>query len=73
MSWGMAWRIARRDLSAHWPGGERRFERGERLHTENSYKYTLEGFASLLRAAGFAPAQHWTDAQGWFAVFWAPA
>ena len=64
---------ARHDLSVRWPGGERRFVRGERLHTENSYKYTVEGFASLLGAAGFAPAQHWTDAQGWFAVFWAPA
>ena len=64
---------ARHDLSVRWPGGERRFVRGERLHTENSYKYTLESFASLLGAAGFAPAQHWTDAQGWFAVFWAPA
>ena len=64
---------ARHDQSVRGPGGERRFVRGERLHTENSYKYTVEGFASLLGAAGFAPAQHWTDAQGWFAVFWAPA
>ena len=64
---------ARRDLRVQWPGGERRFKHGERLHTENSYKYTLDAFAALLTTAGFAPSQHWTDAQGWFAVFWAPA
>jgi hypothetical protein len=44
---------AREALVVRWPGGERRFAAGERIHTENSYKYTVEGFASLLRDAGF--------------------
>ena len=63
---------ARRALSVRWPGGERRFAAGERIHTENSYKYTAEGFARLLTHAGFAAPTHWTDPDGWFAVFWAP-
>jgi dimethylhistidine N-methyltransferase len=64
---------AREDLRVRWPGGSRIFEAGERLHTENSCKYTVEGFGELLQQAGFARPVHWTDANGWFAVFWAPA
>ena len=64
---------ARTDVQVRWPGGSRIFEAGERLHTENSCKYTLEGFAKLLQRAGFDTPMHWTDPKGWFAVFWAPA
>jgi L-histidine N-alpha-methyltransferase len=64
---------ARRALRVRWPEGERRFEAGERLHTENSYKYSVERFAGLLQSAGFARTRCWVDAQGWFAVFWAQA
>jgi len=59
---------ARHALQVHWPGGERHFDAGERLHTENSYKWTLGGFEALLRDAGFSRVRHWSDAQGWFAV-----
>ena len=62
---------ARKALTVTWPEGARRFEQGERLHTENSYKYTADGFAELLHAAGFQSSQRWVDDQGWFAVFWA--
>ena len=51
--------------------GARKFEEGERPHTENSYKYTADGFAALLNAAGFKRSQRWLDQRGWFAVFWA--
>ena len=61
------------EVTVRWPGGERRFEAGERMHTENSCKYTIEGFATLLQQAGFEAPQHWTDPNGWFGVFWAPA
>ena len=30
---------ARRTQTVRWQGGERRFRGGERIHTENSYKY----------------------------------
>ena len=62
---------ARREVLVTWPGGARRFQAGERMHTENSYKYTADGFAALLQAAGFETSQRWLDPQGWFAVFWA--
>ncbi|HEY9237920.1 MAG TPA: L-histidine N(alpha)-methyltransferase [Burkholderiaceae bacterium] len=64
---------ARTDLTVNWPGAQRAFRAGERLHTENSCKYTVETFTALLRAAGFAAPEHWTDERGWFGVFWAPA
>ncbi len=64
---------ARRALVVRWPGGERRFAAGERLHTENSYKYSVENFAALLQASGFVHSRCWVDENGWFAVFWAQA
>ena len=59
--------------TVRWPGGQRRFADGQRLHTENAYKWTPEAFEVLLREAGFGPACHWSDGRGWFSVFWAPA
>ena len=64
---------AREDVVVRWPGGERRFAAGARIHTENSYKYQPDDFAALLRDAGFAARRRWSDARGWFAVFWAEA
>ncbi|WP_088280092.1 L-histidine N(alpha)-methyltransferase [Ideonella sp. A 288] len=64
---------ARRALELRWPGGHRVLAAGERIHTENSYKHTVEGFAGLLRDAGFGAVRHWTDPQHWFAVFSAAA
>ncbi len=64
---------ARRNVEVRWPGAQRMFSAGERIHTENSCKYTVEGFTALLEAAGFARPEHWSDERGWFGVFWAPA
>jgi len=69
---------ARRDLTVRWHDEhdqprERAFPAGQTLHTENSCKWTLDGFTSLLRLAGFGPIQHWTDADRLFAVLWARA
>ncbi|KAA6455698.1 L-histidine N(alpha)-methyltransferase [Acidobacteria bacterium AB60] len=44
------------------------FEAGETIHTENSYKYLPGQAETLLRAAGFAPEETWTDEKGWFSV-----
>jgi L-histidine Nalpha-methyltransferase len=60
---------ARRELTVRWPGGERRFGAGERMHTENSYKYRRSDFEALLRDAGFSRIQAWTDEREWFGVF----
>lgn len=64
---------ARHSLTVRWPGGERAFTGGERIHTENSYKWTLPGFQSLLASAGFVASQAWTDPEQRFAVCWARA
>jgi dimethylhistidine N-methyltransferase len=50
-------------------GGETiHFRYGETIHTENSYKYTLESFGALARGAGWVPVMAWTDADGYFSV-----
>ena len=49
-------------------GLEVEFAAGERLHTENSYKYTVEGAEALMAAAGFPAAATWVDENGWFAL-----
>ncbi|QCB46606.1 L-histidine N(alpha)-methyltransferase [Hydrogenophaga sp. PAMC20947] len=64
---------ARLDQTVRWAGGERHFAAGDRIHTENSWKWSPERFSALLQAAGFGPSTHWTDASSWFGVFWAPA
>lgn len=38
------------------------FRRGERVHTENSYKYDLAGLAALAAATGFECERTWLDA-----------
>src|SRR4029078_6225573 len=40
------------------------FARGERLHTENSYKLPLQAQLRLLRDAGFTPGAPWRGAAG---------
>lgn len=49
----------------------RAFEAGERIHTENSYKFTQRGFEDLLHRAGFEVAEYFTDAATDFHVFMA--
>jgi dimethylhistidine N-methyltransferase len=39
------------------------FDPGERIHTENSYKYDLEGISRLASATGYRCAQVWFDTQ----------
>jgi L-histidine Nalpha-methyltransferase len=45
-----------------------RFYQGERIHTENSYKYTIECLEDLLQRGGFNVENTWTDSHCWFAV-----
>jgi dimethylhistidine N-methyltransferase len=59
---------AKRELVASWPGGARRFAAGERIHTENSYKYSKRGFVELLESCGFGEVTCFTDAHEKFLV-----
>ena len=45
------------------------FTAGERMHTENSYKYQPSDAEALLAGAGFATSARWTDKRGWFGVW----
>lgn len=49
------------------------FEEGETLHTENSYKFTIEGLRGLAKQAGFTAGPVWTDAHKKFSVHWLAA
>jgi dimethylhistidine N-methyltransferase len=44
------------------------FRAGETIHTENSYKYTIESFLALARGSGWAPRAHWSDPDAYFSV-----
>jgi dimethylhistidine N-methyltransferase len=44
------------------------FHVGERIHTENSYKYSIPQFQELARSASWAPNRVWTDARQQFSV-----
>ena len=44
------------------------FGRGERLHTENSYKYTDDMIESILLESGFTHEHTWCDRKRWFGV-----
>lgn len=43
------------------------FARGERIHTEDSYKHSFEELDALARSAGFEVTRRWLDGRGWFA------
>jgi dimethylhistidine N-methyltransferase len=44
------------------------FRAGETIHTENSYKYSIEQFQGLCREANYEPVQAWTDPAGMFSL-----
>ncbi|HUA52498.1 MAG TPA: L-histidine N(alpha)-methyltransferase [Candidatus Sulfotelmatobacter sp.] len=52
--------------------GDQRFDfaQGEPVHTEDSYKYTIESFRELAARAGFSPRAVWTDPERLLSVHW---
>jgi L-histidine N-alpha-methyltransferase len=44
------------------------FAKGETIHTENSYKYTVESFRELATSAGWRPVATWTDEKEYFSI-----
>jgi len=59
-----------RDQTVRVGGFTLSFAAGERVHIEDSYKYSIEGFRGIARAAGFRPAAVWTDPDQLFSVHW---
>src|SRR5262245_6668330 len=44
------------------------FRAGETIHTENSYKYSIESLSALARGVGWLPAAAWTDSRKFFSL-----
>jgi dimethylhistidine N-methyltransferase len=44
------------------------FRAGETIHTENSYKYSVESLGALARGVGWLPAGVWSDANKYFSI-----
>ncbi len=67
--------VSRRAQVVNVAGERFAFEEGESIHTENSHKFTVEGFRALATRAGFRPGPVWTDEARLFSVHWlhAPA
>jgi uncharacterized SAM-dependent methyltransferase len=55
------------------PGMKVKFDAGERIHTENSYKYTLQMVESMLCVSGFKLERSWFDRREWFGLHLARA
>jgi dimethylhistidine N-methyltransferase len=64
---------ARENVLVQWQGGQRHFRAGQRIHTENSYKYREADAVALLAQAGFATNRVWCDPGNWFALIHARA
>lgn len=52
-------------------GSPRTYERGERIHTESSYKYAPAEFSAMLQRVGFSDIRCWQDGASDFAVYYA--
>lgn len=62
---------ALRDTTVAWHDKQRAFKKGERIHTENSHKYSIASIQTLLNRAGFQSVKVWTDPRQYFAVIYA--
>ena len=49
------------------------FERGETIHTENSYKYSINEFSSLAHESGYETIKSWCDQDNLFGIFFLQA
>ena len=62
--------ISQRAQRVHLDGVGYDIAEGESLHTENSHKFTVDGFRALAAEAGYQPAAVWVDPQRWFSLHW---
>jgi dimethylhistidine N-methyltransferase len=60
--------VSRRPQRVSVAGRTFNFAPGESIHTENSYKFDVDGFRALARRAGFVPEAVWTDDERRFSV-----
>jgi dimethylhistidine N-methyltransferase len=60
--------ISRKNQTVRILGRSFTFRTGESIHTENSYKYSVDRFTALARGSGWTPLASWTDESGMFSV-----
>lgn len=60
--------VSRAAQTVHVLGRGFPFRAGESIHTESSYKYSLDRFAAMARESGWTPQASWTDPDGMFSV-----
>lgn len=62
--------VARRKTAIGLDGQRYTLEAGESIHTENSHKYSIDGFRALAESAGVRSEQVWTDPDQLFSMHW---
>jgi len=62
--------VSRRRQTVQLCGQRIEFAEGVSVHTECSYKYTVESFQRLALSAGWVPCAVWVDDARWFSVHW---
>ena len=45
------------------------FEKGESIHTECSYKYSVMEFSELAKKSGFSVLKNWSDKRNYFGIY----
>jgi dimethylhistidine N-methyltransferase len=60
--------ISKKSQSVRLLGTSVAFRAGESIHTENSYKYSIDRFTALARGSGWTPRESWTDKAAMFSV-----
>lgn len=68
--------VSKRAQTVHLQGRALEFVEGETIHTENSYKHTVEGFEALARRAGWRCVKRWLSPAprvGLFLLVWGAA
>lgn len=57
-----------RDQTYDLGGTTVRFRKGESIHTENSYKFSISELEAMLREAGFSKTNVWKDSRDMYAL-----
>jgi dimethylhistidine N-methyltransferase len=60
--------VSKRTQEVRVLGETHAFAAGERIHTENSYKFSPEQIRMIAAESGFRIEKTWMDEQGWFSV-----
>ncbi|MND69134.1 Histidine-specific methyltransferase EgtD [compost metagenome] len=61
--------VSRREQVVNVAGHTFHFRAGERLHTENSHKFTVQSFTELAASAGWSVSGHWVSEAPQVALF----